>query len=205
MPNACNRNLFCLVGARAPNFSFKKRSKKWKSACWWCTISGCFLLLGPDPAHWICHLSMDFSLQSHLYSWLSTTRIAGDLRVRILPLWRFGHVVRNPPKRWDKRGGCWGFKECQSGSKPESLNLTPLLWSCKKIRVIFVVIGDDGGADRSTVLSSALRNKEKVDSKPYRIKAKDGSFVRIRTKMFSFKNPFTKEVEYLAATHAVLP
>ena len=51
----------------------------------------------------------------------------------------------------------------------------------------------------------ALRNKEKVESKPYRIKAKDGTFVRIKSKVFSFQNPWTKEVEYLAATNTVLP
>ncbi len=52
---------------------------------------------------------------------------------------------------------------------------------------------------------TALRSKEKVETKPYRIKAKDGSFVHIKSKLFRFKNPWTKEVEHIVSTNTVLP
>ncbi|XP_064601070.1 protein cycle-like [Liolophura sinensis] len=50
-----------------------------------------------------------------------------------------------------------------------------------------------------------LRCKEKVESGVFRFKTRDGSFLHLRSKSFSFHNPWTKEVEYIVCTNTVVP
>ncbi|XP_052799509.1 protein cycle-like isoform X2 [Mya arenaria] len=50
-----------------------------------------------------------------------------------------------------------------------------------------------------------LNSKEKVLSGVYRFKAKNGSFLPIRSTSFSFRNPWTKEVEYIVSTNTYMP
>jgi hypothetical protein len=45
----------------------------------------------------------------------------------------------------------------------------------------------------------ALASKTDITSKPYRYKTKNGSYLYIQTKWTNFKNPFTKEFEFLVA------
>ncbi|XP_059209193.1 basic helix-loop-helix ARNT like 1b [Centropristis striata] len=49
-----------------------------------------------------------------------------------------------------------------------------------------------------------LQMREKIDTNCYKLKAKDGSFITLRSCWFSFKNPWTKEVEYIVSTNTVV-
>ena len=51
----------------------------------------------------------------------------------------------------------------------------------------------------------ALASKTDVTSKPYRFKTKSGSYVYIQTKWTNFKNPWTKEFEFLVARNTCVP
>ncbi|XP_020311381.1 aryl hydrocarbon receptor nuclear translocator-like protein 2 isoform X1 [Oncorhynchus kisutch] len=49
-----------------------------------------------------------------------------------------------------------------------------------------------------------LRSKEKIETHCYKFKTKHGSFVTLQSRMFSFINPWTKEVEYIVSTNTVM-
>lgn len=51
---------------------------------------------------------------------------------------------------------------------------------------------------------SALQGVEKVRTCTYRMRAKDGSFIRVQSEWRGFKNPWTKDVEYMFAKNYVL-
>lgn len=50
-----------------------------------------------------------------------------------------------------------------------------------------------------------LDSKEKVQTGVYRFKSKKGSFLPVRSTCFTFRNPWTKEVEYIVSTNSVVP
>ncbi|XP_059373068.1 basic helix-loop-helix ARNT-like protein 1 isoform X2 [Carassius carassius] len=49
-----------------------------------------------------------------------------------------------------------------------------------------------------------LQMKEKINTSCYKFKIKDGSFITLRSRWFSFMNPWTKEVEYIVSTNTVV-
>eukprot|EP00057_Strongylocentrotus_purpuratus_P033588 XP_791998.3 PREDICTED: aryl hydrocarbon receptor nuclear translocator-like protein 1 [Strongylocentrotus purpuratus] len=51
-----------------------------------------------------------------------------------------------------------------------------------------------------TVLSS----KEKILTTSYRFRAKNGDFILLRSRMFTFRNPWTKEIEYVVSTNTLV-
>lgn len=56
----------------------------------------------------------------------------------------------------------------------------------------------------SHLFLSVLRSKEKIETNCYKFKTKHGSFVTLQSRMFSFINPWTKEVEYIVSTNTVI-
>lgn len=56
----------------------------------------------------------------------------------------------------------------------------------------------------SESLNTALQSTEKVTTLVYRFWAKDNNFVRIQSEWKTFKNPWTKEIEFLAAKNFVI-
>ncbi|XP_044279076.1 aryl hydrocarbon receptor nuclear translocator-like protein 2 isoform X3 [Varanus komodoensis] len=51
---------------------------------------------------------------------------------------------------------------------------------------------------------AVLQSKEKVFTNSYKFKAKDGSFVTLKSQWFSFINPWTKELEYIVSINTVV-
>lgn len=51
---------------------------------------------------------------------------------------------------------------------------------------------------------AALQGTEQVTTPIYQLKAKDGSYVRIQSQWKSFRNPWTKEIEYLIAKNNII-
>ncbi|XP_071830854.1 protein cycle-like [Apostichopus japonicus] len=51
---------------------------------------------------------------------------------------------------------------------------------------------------------AVLLKKEKVETKVYRFRAKNGSFLKFKSKLFCFRNPWTKEVEYIVSTNTLI-
>ncbi|NP_001107795.1 CYCLE [Tribolium castaneum] len=51
---------------------------------------------------------------------------------------------------------------------------------------------------------SALQNSEHTTTKIYRFRTKDGGFVKLQSEWKSFKNPWTKEIEYLIAKNTLV-
>ncbi|KAG9330610.1 hypothetical protein JZ751_023703 [Albula glossodonta] len=49
-----------------------------------------------------------------------------------------------------------------------------------------------------------LQMREKINTNLYKFKIKDGSFITLRSRWFSFMNPWTKEVEYIVSTNTVV-
>uniref|UniRef100_A0AAR2JGU8 Aryl hydrocarbon receptor nuclear translocator-like 1a n=1 Tax=Pygocentrus nattereri TaxID=42514 RepID=A0AAR2JGU8_PYGNA len=49
-----------------------------------------------------------------------------------------------------------------------------------------------------------LQTREKINTNCYKFKIKDGSFITLRSRWFSFMNPWTKEVEYIVSTNTVV-
>ncbi|KAM9373040.1 basic helix-loop-helix ARNT-like protein 1 isoform 9-T9 [Phaethornis superciliosus] len=49
-----------------------------------------------------------------------------------------------------------------------------------------------------------LQTREKITTNCYKFKIKDGSFITLRSRWFSFMNPWTKEVEYIVSTNTVV-
>ncbi|KAG8438581.1 hypothetical protein GDO86_004951 [Hymenochirus boettgeri] len=52
---------------------------------------------------------------------------------------------------------------------------------------------------------AVLQSKEKVLTNSYKFRAKDGSFVTLRSQWFSFFNPWTKDLEYIVSVNTVVP
>uniref|UniRef100_A0A8D0HDR3 Basic helix-loop-helix ARNT like 2 n=1 Tax=Sphenodon punctatus TaxID=8508 RepID=A0A8D0HDR3_SPHPU len=51
---------------------------------------------------------------------------------------------------------------------------------------------------------TVLQSKEKILTNSYKFKAKDGSFISLKSQWFSFINPWTKELEYIVSTNTVV-
>lgn len=51
---------------------------------------------------------------------------------------------------------------------------------------------------------TVLQMREKINTNCYKFKIKDGSFITLRSRWFSFMNPWTKEVEYIVSTNTVV-
>ncbi|XP_035177245.1 aryl hydrocarbon receptor nuclear translocator-like protein 2 isoform X2 [Oxyura jamaicensis] len=49
-----------------------------------------------------------------------------------------------------------------------------------------------------------LQNKEKVFTNSYKFRAKDGTFLTLKSQWFSFMNPWTKELEYIVSNNTVV-
>uniref|UniRef100_A0A672LUI0 Aryl hydrocarbon receptor nuclear translocator-like protein 1 n=1 Tax=Sinocyclocheilus grahami TaxID=75366 RepID=A0A672LUI0_SINGR len=49
-----------------------------------------------------------------------------------------------------------------------------------------------------------LQMREKINTNCYKFKIKDGSVITLRSRWFSFMNPWTKEVEYIVSTNTVV-
>ncbi|KAK3746236.1 hypothetical protein RRG08_014709 [Elysia crispata] len=49
-----------------------------------------------------------------------------------------------------------------------------------------------------------LSSKEKVETDVFRFKLKNGKFLHLKSKIFGFRNPWTKEVEYIVSTNTVV-
>ncbi|KAM9461108.1 basic helix-loop-helix ARNT like 1b [Clarias gariepinus] len=49
-----------------------------------------------------------------------------------------------------------------------------------------------------------LQMRDKIHTNCYKFKVKDGSFITLRSRWFSFMNPWTKDVEYIVATNTVV-
>ncbi|XP_046713954.1 aryl hydrocarbon receptor nuclear translocator-like 1b isoform X3 [Silurus meridionalis] len=49
-----------------------------------------------------------------------------------------------------------------------------------------------------------LQMRDKINTNCYKFKVKDGSFITLRSRWFSFMNPWTKEVEYIVATNTIV-
>ncbi|MBZ3886289.1 Aryl hydrocarbon receptor nuclear translocator-like protein 1 [Sciurus carolinensis] len=49
-----------------------------------------------------------------------------------------------------------------------------------------------------------LQTRDKITTNCYKFKIKDGSFITLRSRWFSFMNPWTKEVEYIVSTNTVV-
>uniref|UniRef100_A0A8B9WFV5 Basic helix-loop-helix ARNT like 2 n=1 Tax=Bos mutus grunniens TaxID=30521 RepID=A0A8B9WFV5_BOSMU len=49
-----------------------------------------------------------------------------------------------------------------------------------------------------------LQSKEKIFTDSYKFRAKDGSFVTLKSQWFSFTNPWTKELEYIVSVNTVV-
>lgn len=50
----------------------------------------------------------------------------------------------------------------------------------------------------------SLQMNEKITTKIYRFRCKSGGFVRLQTEWKAFKNPWTKEIEYLIAKNNLI-
>lgn len=51
---------------------------------------------------------------------------------------------------------------------------------------------------------AVLQMREKINTNCYKFKIKDGSFITLRSRWFSFMNPWTKDVEYIVSTNTVV-
>uniref|UniRef100_A0A8C5PX94 Basic helix-loop-helix ARNT like 1 n=1 Tax=Leptobrachium leishanense TaxID=445787 RepID=A0A8C5PX94_9ANUR len=49
-----------------------------------------------------------------------------------------------------------------------------------------------------------LQMREKITTDCYKFKIKDGSFITLKSRWFSFMNPWTKDVEYIVSTNTVV-
>ncbi|XP_067415393.1 basic helix-loop-helix ARNT-like protein 2 isoform X6 [Emydura macquarii macquarii] len=49
-----------------------------------------------------------------------------------------------------------------------------------------------------------LQSKEKIFTNSYKFRAKDGTFITLKSQWFSFINPWTKELEYIVSTNTVV-
>ncbi|XP_054094215.1 basic helix-loop-helix ARNT-like protein 2 isoform X4 [Callithrix jacchus] len=51
---------------------------------------------------------------------------------------------------------------------------------------------------------AVLQSKEKILTDSYKFRAKDGSFVTLKSQWFSFTNPWTKELEYIVSVNTLV-
>ncbi|XP_008567654.1 PREDICTED: aryl hydrocarbon receptor nuclear translocator-like protein 2 isoform X2 [Galeopterus variegatus] len=51
---------------------------------------------------------------------------------------------------------------------------------------------------------AVLQSKEKISTDSYKFRAKDGSFVTLKSQWFSFTNPWTKELEYIVSVNTLV-
>ncbi|XP_056655405.1 basic helix-loop-helix ARNT-like protein 2 isoform X2 [Monodelphis domestica] len=51
---------------------------------------------------------------------------------------------------------------------------------------------------------AVLQSKEKIFTDSYKFKAKDGSFITLKSQWFSFINPWTKELEYIVSINTLV-
>ncbi|XP_039738375.1 basic helix-loop-helix ARNT-like protein 2 isoform X2 [Pteropus medius] len=51
---------------------------------------------------------------------------------------------------------------------------------------------------------AVLQSKEKIFTDSYKFRAKDGSFVTLKSQWFSFTNPWTKELEYIVSINTLV-
>nr|XP_058937538.1 basic helix-loop-helix ARNT-like protein 2 isoform X8 [Kogia breviceps] len=51
---------------------------------------------------------------------------------------------------------------------------------------------------------AVLQSKEKIFTDSYKFRAKDGSFVTLKSQWFSFTNPWTKELEYIVSVNTLV-
>ncbi|XP_006867045.1 PREDICTED: aryl hydrocarbon receptor nuclear translocator-like protein 2 [Chrysochloris asiatica] len=51
---------------------------------------------------------------------------------------------------------------------------------------------------------AVLQSKEKIFTDSYKFRAKDGSFVTLKSQWFSFTNPWTKELEYIVSVNTLI-
>ena len=49
-----------------------------------------------------------------------------------------------------------------------------------------------------------LKTSESCDTKSYRFRSKDGSFLRMKSNWKAFMNPWTKDIEYIIADNFIL-
>lgn len=63
---------------------------------------------------------------------------------------------------------------------------------------------DDNHVDFFCVLLAVLRSKEKIETPRYRFKTKHGSYVVLESQWSSFRNPWTKEVEFIVSLNRLV-
>lgn len=51
---------------------------------------------------------------------------------------------------------------------------------------------------------AALRSQDKIDTSCYRFKTKYGPYISLKSQWFSFRNPWTKEVEFIVSLNKVV-
>ncbi|KAM9671360.1 basic helix-loop-helix ARNT-like protein 2 isoform 5-T5 [Trichechus inunguis] len=51
---------------------------------------------------------------------------------------------------------------------------------------------------------AVLQSKEKIFTDSYKFRAKDGSFITLKSQWFSFTNPWTKELEYIVSVNTLV-
>ncbi|XP_041795809.1 aryl hydrocarbon receptor nuclear translocator-like 1b [Chelmon rostratus] len=69
---------------------------------------------------------------------------------------------------------------------------------------VYEYIHEDDIANLAKCHRQVLRLREKINTDCYKLKIKDGSFITLRSRWFSFINPWTKEVEYIVSTSTVV-
>ncbi|KAM7114603.1 basic helix-loop-helix ARNT-like protein 2 isoform 1-T1 [Molossus nigricans] len=62
----------------------------------------------------------------------------------------------------------------------------------------------DDHSNLTTKHKAVLQSKEKIFTDLYKFRAKDGSFVTLRSQWFSFTNPWTKELEYIVSVNTLV-
>ncbi|KAM9366986.1 basic helix-loop-helix ARNT like 1b [Symphorus nematophorus] len=65
-------------------------------------------------------------------------------------------------------------------------------------------IHEDDMAHLAECHMQVLQMREKINTNCYKLKKKDGSFITLRSRWFSFVNPWTEEVEYIVSTNTVI-
>lgn len=118
------------------------------------------------------------SLQSHRHPRLPASGATGNLL-----LWIFSPGRHRPPGRVPQTRCLW----------------TSRTWTHSELSASFSLL------TLSTVrVPTVLQMREKINTNCYKFKIKDGSFITLRSRWFSFMNPWTKEVEYIVSTNTVV-
>ncbi|XP_076593898.1 basic helix-loop-helix ARNT like 1b [Chaetodon auriga] len=69
---------------------------------------------------------------------------------------------------------------------------------------LYEYIHEDDIAHLAKCHRQVLQLREKINTNCYKMKIKGGSFITLRSRWFSFMNPWTKEVEYIVSTNTVI-